>query len=107
MRRHSLAALAALGLLAAAAPRAQDVPASPALPGRLDLATALRLVREQGLDVLAAEAAVRGAEGDLASARAVANPTVSGSYGRSFPRGCTDAAGAPAACPSFPPALGA
>jgi cobalt-zinc-cadmium efflux system outer membrane protein len=99
--------LAALLILLAAGARAADVPAPPAIPERLDLAGALRLVRERGLDVLAAEAAVRGAEGDLAAARAVANPTLSGSYGRSFPRGCADAAGAPVPCGALPPALGA
>ena len=95
-------------LLPGRAPGA-DVPDPPPLPARLDLATAVRLLRERGLDVLAAEAAVRGAEGDLAAARAVANPTLSGSYGRSTPRGgCLGPAGAPARCEPFPdPALGA
>jgi cobalt-zinc-cadmium efflux system outer membrane protein len=108
MRPAPLVALLALALLPGR-PRAADVPDSPALPDPLDLATALRLLRERGLDVLAAEAAVRGAEGDLVAARAIPNPTISGSYGRSFPRGgCVDAAGAPTPCEPFPdPALGA
>lgn len=107
MRRARLALLALA--LAPRAPAAAEPPGPVALPDPLDLATALRLVRERGLDVLATEAAVQGAEGDLAAARAVPNPTVSASYGRSFPRGaCVDANGFPASCaPLSEPALGA
>jgi outer membrane protein, heavy metal efflux system len=106
MRRAALALLAVVLLPDRAA---ADSPPGPEIPERLDLATALRLLRERGLDVLAAEAAVRAAEGDLAAARAVPNPTLSASYGRSFPRGaCADASGAPAPCPPIAdPALGA
>jgi outer membrane protein, heavy metal efflux system len=107
--RRARSALVSLALLAGAPVAAADVPGPLAVPDLLDLATALRLLRERGLDVLAAEAAVQGAEGDLAAARAVPNPTISGSYGRSFPRGaCADGSGAPAPCgPLGEPALGA
>lgn len=108
MRRATTALLALA--LAAGPPRADaDGPGPLAVPDPLDLATALRLVRERGLDVLAAEAAVRGAEGDLAAARAVPNPTLSASYGRSFPRGaCVDANGFRETCAPFSePALSA
>jgi outer membrane protein, heavy metal efflux system len=106
--RRAKPALLALTLLAGAPRAGVDAPGPAAVPDPLDLATALRLLREHGLDVLAAEAAVQGAEGDLAAARAVPNPIVSGSYGRSFPRGCADASGAPAPCAAISePALGA
>lgn len=102
----SIAAFASAAEPPAAAPA---VPAPPAIPARLDLATALRLLRERGLDLLAAEAAVAGAQGDLSSARAIANPALSLGYGRSFYYGrCADAAGNAVPCPSLPnPALSA
>lgn len=87
-----------------------QVPEPPVLPPTLDLDAALRLLHERGLDLLAAEAAVASAEGDLTAAGAIPNPTLSASYGRSFllgGGGCTDAGGAPAPCPSYPPALSA
>jgi cobalt-zinc-cadmium efflux system outer membrane protein len=72
----------------------------------LHLEDALRLLRERGFDLLVAEAAVEGAEGDAAVAGAVANPSLSLSYGRSFTYGhCTDASGNPAACGRLPDAL--
>lgn len=83
----------------------QDLPGSPILPATLDLETSLQILRERGLDVLMAEASVQGAEGDLRAAGAVANPTLSGGYGRSFPRGqCLDAGGTPAPCKGLPDA---
>lgn len=111
LRFSSLPAVLAAAALLLAAPhaRAQDLPASPALPPRLDLETALRLLREHGLDVLAAETAIRGAEGDLQAAGAVPNPTLSASYGKSIPFGrCRSDAGEPIACRPLPDAaLGA
>jgi cobalt-zinc-cadmium efflux system outer membrane protein len=101
--RPTLPILATCAALCAARAGAADVPAAPALPPAIDLETALRLVREQGLDVLTAEAAVQGAEGDAQAAAAIANPTLSGTYGRStFFGGCPSDTG----CPSIPePAL--
>jgi cobalt-zinc-cadmium efflux system outer membrane protein len=84
--------------------RAEAAP-SPALREPLTLDAALVLLRERGLDVLAADAAVAGAEGDLRTAGAVANPTLSGSYGRSHPYGhCVDAAGNATPCELLPDA---
>jgi len=101
------AALAALALFVSAA-RGQELPPSPTLPARLDLDGALQLLRGQGLDVLAAEAAIQAAEGELRVAGAIANPTLSGTYGRSYPRGrCVNDAGSPVSCePLSDPALG-
>ena len=101
--RLTLSILAACAALSVAPAGATDVPAAPALPPALDLETALRLVREQGLDVLTAEAAVQGAEGDARAAAAIPNPTLTGTYGRStFFGGCPSDTG----CPSIPePAL--
>ena len=110
MTRFRSPLLAVAAALAAASPHvcALEAPESPALPAILDLDTALTILRERGLDVLTAEAAIRSAEGDLQAAGAVPNPTLSGSYGRSsFHGGCTDAAGNAVACPGLPPAYGA
>ena len=100
--RPPLVLLAAL--VASGAGRAADpVPEPVVVPAVLHLEDAVRLVRERGLDLLVAEASVRGAEGDLRAAQAVANPALSLSYGRSFTYGhCVDAQGAPAAC-ELPP----
>jgi cobalt-zinc-cadmium efflux system outer membrane protein len=49
-------------------------------PRRLTLADALGLAERQGFDILLADAAVRGAEGDLTAARHLVNPLFSGSY---------------------------
>jgi cobalt-zinc-cadmium efflux system outer membrane protein len=107
LRRALLAASIVLAPVQPARP-ATDLPASTELPSLLDLETALRLLHERGLDLLAAEAAVAGAEGDLAAAGAVANPTLGGTYGRShYARACTDA-GATVPCPALAnPALSA
>jgi cobalt-zinc-cadmium efflux system outer membrane protein len=67
------------------------VPVAADLPAVLSLGEALRIFRSHGLDLLIAEAAVRSAEGDVAIAGAVANPTGSFGYGRAFnynPAGC-------------------
>jgi cobalt-zinc-cadmium efflux system outer membrane protein len=108
---HLRRALVVAGIVLAApqaARPATDLPASPELPALLDLETALRLLHERGLDLLTAEAAVAGAEGDLAAAGAVANPTLGGTYGRShYARSCSDA-GATIPCPALAnPALSA
>jgi len=113
LRRRLSTPLAAGALAAFAALARADspphAPEPPQFPARLDLATALRLLRERGLDLLAAEAQVAAARGDLAAAGAIANPTLSAGYGRSHPRGsCTDATGAAAPCrPLSDPALSA
>ncbi len=79
------------------------------MPARLTLDEAVRLLRERGLDLLLAEAAVAGAEGDVSVAGAVPNPVIGLSYGRSHPYGgCADAQGLPVGCGwSSDPALGA
>ena len=98
-----LVALCAAPLALAAAPA---VPEPPVLPARLTLADALRTFRERGLDLLIADAAVASAEGDLRVAGAVANPSLSASYGRSHTRGdCVDAQGNPTSCGWLPDPL--
>jgi cobalt-zinc-cadmium efflux system outer membrane protein len=109
----ALFSLAAGPRLAAASPDAPAAPspgassaAAPALPPVLRLDEALRLLRERGFDLLVAEAAVEGAEGDVSAAGAVANPSASFSYGRSFTYGhCTDALGNPTSCGVLPDVL--
>jgi outer membrane protein, heavy metal efflux system len=71
-------------LLAGAARSAEAVPEPPPLPSVLTLADALARFQKNGLDVLLAEAAVEGAEGDVSVAGAVPNPSLSGSFGKSF-----------------------
>jgi cobalt-zinc-cadmium efflux system outer membrane protein len=61
-----------------------DVSTEIAFPATLTLSEALRMLRTKGLDVLIAEAQVRGAEGDVHAAGAVPNPTVAFAYGRVF-----------------------
>jgi outer membrane protein, heavy metal efflux system len=75
-------------VLAAAAGAAEPLPEPAALPSVLSLADAMALFRKNGLDVLLAEAAVESAEGDVGVAGAVPNPSLSGSFGKSFV--CTD-----------------
>jgi outer membrane protein, heavy metal efflux system len=60
------------------------VPEPPPVPAVLTLVEAMSLFRQNGLDVLIAEAAVQGAEGDVSVAGAVPNPALSGSFGKSF-----------------------
>jgi cobalt-zinc-cadmium efflux system outer membrane protein len=69
---------------AAAAPAAAELPPEPAIPATLTLAEALALFRGHGLDLLIAEAAAQGAEGDAVAAAAIQNPSVTGGYYRSF-----------------------
>jgi cobalt-zinc-cadmium efflux system outer membrane protein len=63
---------------------AQVIPEPPRLPQQLALDEALRLLRVGGLDLLIAEAQVRGAEGDVKVAGAVPNPAIGLTYGRVF-----------------------
>jgi cobalt-zinc-cadmium efflux system outer membrane protein len=63
---------------------AQGVPRPVELPRQLSLDQTLFLLRTRSLDVLIAEAAVHGAEGDLKVAGAVPNPAVNVGYGRVF-----------------------
>jgi outer membrane protein, heavy metal efflux system len=55
-----------------------------ALPPVLTLPEALRIFREHSFDLVLAEAQVAAGRGDVAAARAVPNPALSGSVGRSF-----------------------
>src|SRR5436309_440117 len=66
--------------------------AAASLPPTIGLSEALRLFRQQGFDALLADEAVNLARADELAAAAVANPTLSGSVGRSFGYD-------PAACP--------
>src|SRR5438445_339698 len=60
------------------------VPADAPLPAVLTLPDALRLFRERSFDLLLADAQLAAARGDRAAAGAIANPSLSGSLGRSF-----------------------
>ena len=95
----------ALACVAAATANAAGVPEPAVIPPVLRLDGALALLRERGLDLLIAQAAVAAAEGDVSVAGAVPNPALSASYGRSFTYGGCDGGAAP--CPSFPPLYGA
>jgi outer membrane protein, heavy metal efflux system len=75
-------------LLVARAALAAGVPEPATLPPVLSLDDALALFRRQGLETLIAEAAVESAEGDVQTAGAVPNPSLSGTFGKSFV--CTD-----------------
>jgi len=110
MRIRTWPTLAAAVLLALAPGGVRAETNSPqvsaGLPPVVRLEDALRLLRERGFDLLVAEAAIEGAEGDVAAAGAIANPALSLSYGRSFTYGhCTDAAGSPASCGALPDVL--
>ncbi|HTA21341.1 MAG TPA: TolC family protein [Polyangia bacterium] len=71
--------------LVALAPRARaaDI-AEPEIPPVLTLDGALQIFRARGLDLLIAEAQIESAAGDVRAAGAIANPSVSGGYYRSF-----------------------
>jgi cobalt-zinc-cadmium efflux system outer membrane protein len=78
--RATLGALACalLSTFAAQLPaHADDVPAPVVLPARLSMDEALRILRTRGLDLLIADAAVMGAEGDVHAAAALPNPAFS------------------------------
>jgi cobalt-zinc-cadmium efflux system outer membrane protein len=65
------------------------------IPAQLHLTDALRLFREQGLDLILAEAAVESVRGDALLASAAPNPAISGGVGRSFAcsgTGCSELA---------------
>ncbi|HXT97512.1 MAG TPA: TolC family protein, partial [Polyangia bacterium] len=70
--------------LAASLGFAAELPPEPAIPAALTLAEAIALFRAHGLDLLIAEAAAQGAEGDAIAAGAIQNPSVTGGYYRSF-----------------------
>jgi outer membrane protein, heavy metal efflux system len=84
--RTLVAALTAIAATAGAvAPTAAaELPPEPAIPATLTLAEAVALFRAHGLDLLIAEAAAQGAEGDTLAAAAVQNPSVTGGYYHSF-----------------------
>ena len=84
--RTVVAALTALAATAGAvAPTAAaELPPEPVIPAMLTLAEAVALFRAHGLDLLIAEAAAQGAEGDALAAGAVQNPSVTGGYYHSF-----------------------
>ena len=82
------ACLGLLLLLASGSARAASeggatsvVPAVPRLPQMLSLDEALRIFRNEGLDLLIAEANVRNAEGGILIASALPNPVLSGGAG--------------------------
>lgn len=79
-----LALLAALASAPAARAEEPEPPPAPELPAVLTLHRALEIFRERGFDLLVAEATVRSAEGDLAIARGVANPGLSGALGKNW-----------------------
>src|SRR6476646_685727 len=81
--RMSLRVFAAIvALTAAGVGRAEPEREPLVLPDTVTLDEALKIFRQRGLDLLIADAAVMGAEGDLKSAGAVPNPNWSlfGSY---------------------------
>jgi cobalt-zinc-cadmium efflux system outer membrane protein len=87
-----------LGLTILSVARADVVPPPADLPAQLSLDDALRIFRSRGLDLLIADAQVVAAEGDVKSAGAVQNPTVSVSYGRVFTYNPDDASCRDANC---------
>jgi cobalt-zinc-cadmium efflux system outer membrane protein len=71
-------------------------PPSPVeLPAQLSLEKALELFRTRGLDLLIADAAVIGAQGDLRAAGAIPNPQLSTGFGRVFNYSTAGTPGAP------------
>jgi cobalt-zinc-cadmium efflux system outer membrane protein len=77
-----LAVAVTLGLTTA--PASAELPPEPAIPATLTLAEAVALFRAHGLDLLIAEAAAQGAEGDALAAGAIQNPSVTGGGYYSF-----------------------
>jgi outer membrane protein, heavy metal efflux system len=82
--RPPLLAAVALVALTGTVAVAAELPPEPAIPATLTLAGAVALFRAHGLDLLIAEAAAQGAEGDAIAAGAIQNPSVTGGYYRSF-----------------------
>jgi cobalt-zinc-cadmium efflux system outer membrane protein len=102
VRAPKTVALVGVGLAFAAWADVSPAPEAPRLPARLTLTDSLRILRERGLDLLIAEAAVSSAEGDLRIAGAVPNPGLSLTYGNSFYLSCSPGGGVPC---NPPPAL--
>jgi cobalt-zinc-cadmium efflux system outer membrane protein len=76
--------------------RVGAAPVSPVeLPPHLSLAQALDIFRTHGLDVLIADAAVLGAQGDLRAAGAIPNPQLSANAGHVFNYNPASRPGAP------------
>jgi outer membrane protein, heavy metal efflux system len=86
LRPRTLARFLAVAVTVAtlAAPAVAELPPEPAIPATLTLAEALALFRAHGLDLLIAEAAAQGAEGDAIAAAAIPNPSVTGGGYYSF-----------------------
>jgi cobalt-zinc-cadmium efflux system outer membrane protein len=63
---------------------AEPAPPAPAIPSHLSLVDAVRIFHERGFDLLLADASVASAKGDLAIARALPNPQLSGTTGHTF-----------------------
>jgi cobalt-zinc-cadmium efflux system outer membrane protein len=83
LRPFALVSFLAIAVAAGNA-AAAELPPEPAIPATLTLADALALFRAHGLDLLIAEAAAQGAEGDALVAGAIQNPSVSGGGYYSF-----------------------
>ncbi len=72
--------------------RADD--AAPQLPAKLTLVQAIDILHKHGLDLLIAEAAIQGAEGEVTTANAIPNPALSVNYGPyAFYYSCTNMTG--------------
>jgi outer membrane protein, heavy metal efflux system len=86
VRRPGLAAALSVcvSLWTQAAPCSQGAHAEGPVPSPLTLGAALALFRQDGFDLLVADADVEAASGDLTVATAVANPTATAGYLRSF-----------------------
>ena len=81
-RLHLVLPIALSIVLATSAVAAPGAPEELVLPATLSLEDAVRIFRAHGYDLLIADSLVKSAEGDLASAAAIPNPTFSagGSY---------------------------
>jgi cobalt-zinc-cadmium efflux system outer membrane protein len=80
-----LAAPILIAIVIAVAPRpAASAPPPPPLPARMTQDQALEIFRRYGLDLIIAEAAVEGAEGDLKAAGAIPNPAFGVSFSHVF-----------------------
>jgi cobalt-zinc-cadmium efflux system outer membrane protein len=89
-------------VLSKARPVRAAPPAPIDLPAHLSLEQALDLFRTHGLDLLIADAAVLGAQGDLRAAGAIANPQLSTSFGHVFNYSAASRPGAPCmGCSNF------
>src|SRR5262249_42785594 len=76
--------LIALPGLGSAETGVEPAPPTAPIPAPLTLADAVRIFHERGFDLLLADASVASATGDLAIARALPNPQLSGSTGHTF-----------------------